>query len=63
MILMTLLENTIKLGDNSKMIVVGKMFVNGFIQIITNVFYVPGLKNNLLSMGQLTEKGLVILIQ
>jgi transposase InsO family protein len=40
-----------------------RMFVNGFVQIITNVFYVPGLKDNLLSMGQLVEKGLAILIQ
>jgi len=57
----------VKLGDNSKMLVNGKgnikMFVNGFVQIITNVFYVPGLKDNLLSMGQLVEKGLAILIQ
>jgi hypothetical protein len=60
-------RETVKLGDNSKMLVTGKenirMFVNGFVQIITNVFYVLGLKNNLLSMGQLVEKGLAILIQ
>jgi transposase InsO family protein len=60
-------RETVKLGDNSKMLVTGKgnirMFVNGFVQIITNVFYVPGLQNSLLSMGQLAEKGLAILIQ
>ena len=60
-------RETVKLGDNSKMLVTGKgnirMFVNGFVQIITNVFYIPGLQNSLLSMGQLVEKGLAILIQ
>jgi transposase InsO family protein len=60
-------RETVKLGDNSTMLVTGKgnirMFVNGFVQIITNVFFVPGLKNSLLSMGQLVEKGLAILIQ
>ncbi|KAM1393925.1 hypothetical protein ACFX2F_030029 [Malus domestica] len=32
-------------------------------QVITGVFYVPALKNNLLSIGQLQEKGLAILIK
>jgi len=31
--------------------------------VITGVYYVPELKNNLLSIGQLQEKGLTILIQ
>lgn len=57
----------VKLGDNSSMDVMGKgnvrMLVNGFVQIITGVFYVPGLKNSLISIGQLAEKGLAILIQ
>jgi hypothetical protein len=57
----------VKLGDNSKMLVTRKgnirMFVNSFVQIITNVFYASGLKNSLLSIGQLVEKGLTILIQ
>ena len=39
------------------------MQVNGLIQVITGVFYVPDLKNNLLSIGQLQEKGINILIQ
>ena len=47
--------------------VVGKgiirMQVNGFTQAISCVYYVPELKNNLLSIGQLQEKGLTILIQ
>ena len=57
----------VKLGDNSSMAVTGKgnirMFVNEIVQLITEVFYVPGLQNNLLSVGQLQEKGLAILIQ
>ncbi|KAG8641096.1 hypothetical protein MANES_13G106550v8 [Manihot esculenta] len=36
---------------------------NGFIDTISSVFYVPGLKSNLLSAGQLQEKGYVITIQ
>ena len=37
--------------------------MNGTTQIITVVFYAPELKNNLLSIGQLQEKGLVVLFQ
>ena len=56
-----------KLGDNSSMVVIGKgnirTLVNGIMQVIIEVFYVLGFKNNLLSVGQLQEKGLAILIQ
>ena len=49
------------------MAVVGKgsvrMQVNGVTQVIFDVYYNPELKNNLLSIGQLQEKGLDILIQ
>ena len=38
-------------------------FFNGFVETIFNVFYVPYLKSNLLSVGQLQEKGYVITIQ
>lgn len=31
---------------------------NGFVEKIANVLYVPNLKSNLLSAGQLQEKGL-----
>ena len=37
-------------------------FFNGFVETIFNVFYVPHLKSNLLSVGQLQEKGYVITI-
>ncbi|WJZ80278.1 hypothetical protein VitviT2T_000212 [Vitis vinifera] len=60
-------STSVKLGDNSSMAVTRKgnirMFVNGIVQLITEVFYVPGLQNNFLSVGQLQEKGLAILIQ
>ncbi|KAJ8775010.1 hypothetical protein K2173_020014 [Erythroxylum novogranatense] len=57
----------VKLGDGSSMNIIGKgnvrILINGVVHIITNVFHVPGLKNNLISIGQLAEKGLAILIQ
>jgi hypothetical protein len=37
--------------------------VNGIVFVIPEVFYVPDLKNNLLSLGQLQEKGMTVLIQ
>nr|DAD43144.1 TPA_asm: hypothetical protein HUJ06_001374 [Nelumbo nucifera] len=40
-----------------------KLKMNELNHIVTEVFYVPELKNNLLSIGQLQEKGLAILIQ
>ncbi|XP_074378368.1 uncharacterized protein LOC141719904 [Apium graveolens] len=60
-------RHSVKLGNNSKMGVMGKgniqLEVDGVIQTVTNVYYVPDLKNNLLSIGQLQEKSLAILIQ
>lgn len=60
-------KGSMKLGDDSRMVVIGKgnarLQVNGIVQIITEVFYVPELKNNLLSIGQFDEKGLAILFQ
>ena len=57
----------VKLGDNSSIGVMGKgrihLQVNHVSQVITEVFYIPELKNNLLSIGQLQEKGFAILFQ
>ena len=39
-----------------------RLQVTGFTHVINEVFFVPELKNNFLSIGQLQEKGLVILI-
>lgn len=59
-------QTTVKLGNNTRMQVCGKgsvkMEVDGFSCTVTDVYCVPELKNNLLSMGQLQEKGLDILI-
>lgn len=38
------------------------MHVNAITQVLTKVYYIHELKNNLLSIGQLQEKGLAILI-
>ena len=56
-----------KLGNNTKLSMLGKgsvrLGINGTSYVITKVFYVLELKNNLLSIGQLQEKSLAILIQ
>jgi len=60
-------RQSVKLGDNSKMMVMRKgkirLQVGGMTQVITEVYFAPELKNNLLSVGQLQEKGLTILIR
>lgn len=58
----------IRFGDNSIISVIGKGDVqirskDNTLQTISNVFYVPDLKSNLLSVGQLQEKGYVITIK
>lgn len=39
------------------------MEINGIVQVISSVYFVPGLRNNLLSVGQLQQKGLKIVIE
>ncbi|KAJ8632816.1 hypothetical protein MRB53_026152 [Persea americana] len=60
-------RESVKMGNDSSLTVQGKgrvrMDVNGIFHVITNVFFVPELKNNLLRIGQLQEKGLAVLIQ
>uniref|UniRef100_A0A2N9FH80 Integrase catalytic domain-containing protein n=1 Tax=Fagus sylvatica TaxID=28930 RepID=A0A2N9FH80_FAGSY len=60
-------RQSVKLGNNSKMAVLGKgnirLQIAGVTQVITDVFYIPELKNNLLSVGQLQERGVALLIQ
>ncbi|RVW88219.1 Retrovirus-related Pol polyprotein from transposon TNT 1-94 [Vitis vinifera] len=50
----------VKLGNNSRITVKGRgnvrLQLNGFNYVLTAVFYVPELKNNLLSIRQLQEK-------
>lgn len=60
-------KHSVKLGNDSRLEVVGKgnvrMKVNEQVVVITEVFFVPDLKSNLLSIGQLQEKNLTILIK
>jgi hypothetical protein len=60
-------RKSVKLGDNSSIDVMGKcrihLQVNNIPQVISEVFYIPDLKNNLLSIGQLQENVLAILFQ
>lgn len=60
-------HQSVKLGDNRRMEVEGKgnlrIEIDGCVQVITSVYFVPGLKNNLMSVGQLQEKGLKIVIE
>lgn len=57
----------VKLGDDRRMQVEGRgnlrLEINGTTQVITAVYFVPGLKNNLLSVGQLQQKGLRIIFE
>lgn len=61
------ITRSVKLGNDTRMSVVGKgsvkVQINGVTQVIPDVYYVPELKNNLLSLGQLQERGLAILIR
>lgn len=56
----------VKLGDDRRIQVKGKgnlrLEINDISQVISSVYYVPGLRNNLLSVGQLQQKGLRIII-
>ena len=56
-----------KLGNDTRMAVVAegsiRVQLNDITQVISDVYFIPKLENNLLSTGQLQEKGLAILIQ
>lgn len=61
-------HDNVKFGDNSKVSVMGKGKVtiqteNNYVQTINNVLFVPDLRTNLLSVGQLQEKGYEISIK
>nr|XP_028948054.1 uncharacterized protein LOC114820894 [Malus domestica] len=60
-------RESVKLGYDSSLSVKGKgkvrLEVHGIMHVITGVFFVPELKNNLLSIVQLQERGLVVLMQ
>ncbi|KAL5739846.1 hypothetical protein ACOSP7_028741 [Xanthoceras sorbifolium] len=61
-------RNTVKFGDNSTISVIGKGKVTlqtkeNSTHTISNILFVPDLKTNLLSVGQLQEKGYEISIK
>jgi len=60
-------RQSVKLEDNLRMMAMGKgnvkHHVNGLTQVITKVYFIPELRNSPLSIGQLQEKNLAILIQ
>lgn len=60
-------KQTVRLGNDLKLEVAGKgnakVRMNGVIHVISDVYYVPELKNNLLRIGQLQEKGLTVMFK
>nr|XP_034931745.1 uncharacterized protein LOC118062152 [Populus alba] len=61
-------HTTVSFGDHSKVDVMGKGDIQirtkkNTIETISNVFYIPDLKSNLLSLGQLQKKGYVTTIK
>ena len=61
-------KTEVKLGTNKTVNVDGKGVVNivtkqGEPKTISEVYYVPGLKHNLISVGQLTQKGYKVIFQ
>lgn len=57
-------SDVVKLGNNYVLKVTGKgtvkLLINGVVHLVNDVFYVPELKNNLFSVGQLLERGLIV---
>ena len=61
-------KTKVKLGTDKTMDVDGKGVVNivtkqGEPNTISEVYYVPGLKHNLISVGQLTQNGYKVIFQ
>ena len=58
----------VSFGDTSKVIVIGRGTIcfsqkNGRIGTIRDLYYVPDLKTNILSMGQLMENGYLVIMK
>ncbi|GAU27929.1 hypothetical protein TSUD_160240 [Trifolium subterraneum] len=60
-------RDSVRLGNDAKMCVMGKgsvkLFVNGRVHVISNAYYLPGLNTNLLSVGQLQQKNVTIIFK
>ena len=63
----TSFTHNVKLGNNHKLMVGGKRVVKiilkGISHVINDVYYIPKLKNNLFSVGQLQERDLDVLFK
>ncbi|XP_048228337.1 uncharacterized protein LOC125369595 [Ricinus communis] len=63
----TSFKSSVKLRNGMKLLVQGKgnirLRVKDTPLLVQEVFYVPGLTNNLLSIGQMQEKGLAFLVR
>ena len=62
------MKNIVKFVDNSSIVAegIGKVMItrnDGKVAYISDVLYVPSMKNNLLSLGQLLEKGFTMNMQ
>ena len=57
----------VKLGNDSRLITAGKgsvkLEIDGIVQVISDVYYIPDLKSNLLSIGKLQEKGFTMIFK
>lgn len=64
--LVDVVQHSVKCGNNTRMSVAGKgsvkLVFNGTSFVVNDVYYVPDLDNNLLSVGQLQEKGVDVLM-
>jgi hypothetical protein len=60
-------KESVKLGNDSKMAVMGKgnvkLSIAGSVYVITDVYYIPGLSSNLLSVGQLQQRNLTLIFK
>ncbi|GAU24969.1 hypothetical protein TSUD_312040 [Trifolium subterraneum] len=60
-------RDSVRLGNDAKMSVMGrgsvKLFILGKVHVISNVYYLPGLNTNLLSVGQLQQKNVTIIFK
>ncbi|GJZ69522.1 retrovirus-related pol polyprotein from transposon TNT 1-94, partial [Tanacetum coccineum] len=60
-------RNNVRLGNDVHMAVMGKenvrLDIKGVTHRLIDVYYVPGLMNNLISVGQAQERGVEILIK
>ncbi|CAM8975585.1 unnamed protein product [Rhodiola kirilowii] len=57
-------RHSVALGNNTRMPVMGrgdvKLIIDGSSHVMTNVYWIPDLQNNLISIGQIQEKGLIV---